>query len=119
MRAALASEPVHSALPVDHFDVFVGYRGADADAARRLHDELAAGVHHDGRPQRVRWFEPGRLVRSTVVMPQLLRWTVLGTITTMLGSSREMWVVDSERHEALLNRVEVGDLRRRVVAATW
>jgi hypothetical protein len=28
------------------------------------------------------------------------------------------WVADFERHEALLNRVEVGDLHRRVVAAT-
>jgi putative transposase len=27
------------------------------------------------------------------------------------------WVADFERHEALLNRVEVGDLHRRVVAA--
>ncbi|MCX2954567.1 hypothetical protein ORI60_40140 [Lentzea sp. NEAU-D7] len=29
----------------------------------------------------------------------------------------ELWVTDIERHEALLNRVEVGDLHRRVVAA--
>ena len=29
----------------------------------------------------------------------------------------QLWVVDLERHEALWNRVEVGDLRRRVVAA--
>ena len=28
-----------------------------------------------------------------------------------------LWVADIERHEALWNRVEVGDLRRRVVAA--
>ena len=28
-----------------------------------------------------------------------------------------LWVTDIERHEALLNRVEVGDLRRRVVVA--
>jgi putative transposase len=28
-----------------------------------------------------------------------------------------LWVADAERHEALLNRVEVGDLRRRVVVA--
>jgi hypothetical protein len=30
----------------------------------------------------------------------------------------EIWCTDIERHEALLNRVEVGDLHRRVVAAT-
>ena len=30
-----------------------------------------------------------------------------------------LWVADFERHEALSNRVEVGDLRRRVVAAAW
>jgi len=29
----------------------------------------------------------------------------------------EIWCTDVERHEALLNRVEVGDLHRRVVAA--
>jgi transposase InsO family protein len=29
----------------------------------------------------------------------------------------QLWVADIERHEALLNRVEVGDLHRRVVAA--
>jgi len=28
-----------------------------------------------------------------------------------------LWLADIERHEALLNRVEVGDLHRRVVAA--
>jgi putative transposase len=28
-----------------------------------------------------------------------------------------LWITDIERHEALLNRVEVGDLHRRVVAA--
>ncbi len=28
-----------------------------------------------------------------------------------------LWFTDIERHEALLNRVEVGDLHRRVVAA--
>jgi hypothetical protein len=31
----------------------------------------------------------------------------------------QLWVCDMERHEALLSRVEVGDLRRRVVAAAW
>ena len=29
------------------------------------------------------------------------------------------WVTDLERHEALSNRVEVGDLHRRAVAAAW
>ena len=29
----------------------------------------------------------------------------------------QLWVVDLERHETLTNRVEVGDLRRRVVVA--
>jgi len=29
----------------------------------------------------------------------------------------QLWLGDIERHEALLNRVEVGDLHRRVVAA--
>jgi putative transposase len=30
-----------------------------------------------------------------------------------------LWVADIERHEALSNRVEVGDLHRRAVAAAW
>lgn len=30
-----------------------------------------------------------------------------------------LWVADIERHEALLNRVEVKDLHRRAVAAAW
>lgn len=30
-----------------------------------------------------------------------------------------LWVADFERHEALSNRVEVGDLHRRAVAAAW
>ena len=30
----------------------------------------------------------------------------------------QVWQLDFERHEALLDRVGVGDLRRRVVAAT-
>jgi len=30
-----------------------------------------------------------------------------------------LWLVDFERHEALSNRVEVGDFHRRVVAAAW
>jgi putative transposase len=31
----------------------------------------------------------------------------------------QLWVADIVRHEALSNRVEVGDLRRRAVAAAW
>jgi hypothetical protein len=31
----------------------------------------------------------------------------------------QLWVADFERHEALSNRVEVGDLHRRAVAAAW
>ena len=31
----------------------------------------------------------------------------------------QLWVTDIERHEALLNRVEVKDLHRRAVAAAW
>jgi len=31
----------------------------------------------------------------------------------------QLWVTDIERHEALLNRVGVGDLDRRAVAAAW
>jgi hypothetical protein len=96
MRGALwpGSDPPRVARQ-PNVDVFIGYRGADAAAAKRLHDELTAGVHHGGRPQRVRWFEPGQLARSGVVMPQLLRWTVLGTINDIISSSREMWIVDS------------------------
>ena len=30
-----------------------------------------------------------------------------------------LWLVDIERHEALSNRVGVGDLHRRAVAAAW
>ena len=30
-----------------------------------------------------------------------------------------LWLSDIERHEALSNRVEVGDLHRRAVAAAW
>jgi putative transposase len=30
-----------------------------------------------------------------------------------------LWLTDIERHEALLNRVEVGGLHRRAVAAAW
>jgi len=31
----------------------------------------------------------------------------------------ELWLTGIERHEALSNRVGVGDLHRRVVAAAW
>ena len=31
----------------------------------------------------------------------------------------QLWVADFERHEALSNRVGVGDLHRRAVAAAW
>ena len=31
----------------------------------------------------------------------------------------QLWVTDIERHEALSNRVGVGDLDRRAVAAAW
>ena len=34
-------------------------------------------------------------------------------------SPDRLWVADFERHEALSNRVEVGDLHRRAVAAAW
>ncbi len=32
---------------------------------------------------------------------------------------RRLWVADIERHEALLNRVEVKDLHCRAVVAAW
>jgi putative transposase len=35
------------------------------------------------------------------------------------AAPRQLWVADIERHEALSNRVEVGDLHRRAVAAVW
>jgi hypothetical protein len=33
------------------------------------------------------------------------------------GAANQLWLTDVERREALLNRVEVGDLHRRAVAA--
>ncbi len=35
------------------------------------------------------------------------------------GALNHVWVGDIERHEALLNRVEVKDLHGRAVAAVW
>jgi transposase InsO family protein len=43
---------------------------------------------------------------------------LVGRAFTAAGPD-QLWVADFERHEALSNRVEVGDLRRRVVAAAW
>jgi len=34
-----------------------------------------------------------------------------------VDAANRLWITDIERHEALLNRVEVGDLHRRAVAA--
>ncbi|MGH3567565.1 MAG: hypothetical protein ACRDRH_16325 [Pseudonocardia sp.] len=36
-----------------------------------------------------------------------------------VAASNRLWVVGFERHEALLDRVGVGDLHRRAVAAAW
>ena len=42
-----------------------------------------------------------------------------GTTISRLLEREPIWVKDFERHEALSNRVEVGDLHRWAVAAAW
>jgi putative transposase len=61
----------------------------------------------------------GRTVRTTIAGPGAARPGDLVRRRFSPPAPDRLWVADFERHEALLNRVEVGDLRRRVVAAAW
>ena len=90
---------------------------------RRVHAELTLGrgitVGHNavemlmaragiqGVTGRPRWKRP---------RPDLIAKDLVDRDFARSGPN-QLWVVDLERHEALWNRVEVGDLRRRVVAA--
>ena len=55
--------------------------------------------------------------RTTVADPAAPRPADLVEHRFSTEAPDRLWVADFERHEALLNRVEVRDLRRRVVAA--
>ena len=58
----------------------------------------------------------GRRVRTTIPGQGPRAGDLVGRRFNPPAPDR-LWVADFERHEALLNRVEVGDLRRRVVVA--
>jgi transposase InsO family protein len=59
----------------------------------------------------------GKAARTTVADPAVARAKdLVGRDFAPLAPNR-LWVADFERHEALSNRVGVGDLHRRAVAA--
>jgi putative transposase len=58
-------------------------------------------------------------VRTTIGDPAAERPTDLVDRQFWASRPNQLWVADFERHEALLNRVEVRDLHRRAVAAAW
>jgi putative transposase len=58
----------------------------------------------------------GRRVRTTIAGDGVRAGDLVGRRFNPPAPDR-LWVADFERHEALLNRVEVRDLHRRVVAA--
>jgi len=57
--------------------------------------------------------------RTTIRDPKQPRHPDLVDRNFSPTAPNRLWVADFERHEALSNRVEVGDLRRRAVAAVW
>ena len=68
----------------------------------------AAGIEGARRTRRVRTTRPD---------PATARHPDLVERAFRAEAPNHLWVTDLERHEALTNRVEVGDLRRRVVVA--
>jgi putative transposase len=61
----------------------------------------------------------GKRRRTTVADPAAARPADLVGRRFHRAAPHRLWVADFERHEALSNRVEVGDLHRRAVAAAW
>ena len=61
----------------------------------------------------------GRRWRTTIGDPAATRPADLVDRHFDVLAPDRLWVVDFERHEALSNRVGVGDLHRRAVAAAW
>jgi putative transposase len=61
----------------------------------------------------------GKRRRTTVPDPAAARPADLVQRQFHRPAPDRLWVADFERHEALSNRVEVGDLHRRAVAAAW
>ncbi|MEV4566305.1 hypothetical protein AB0K12_21285 [Nonomuraea sp. NPDC049419] len=78
-------------------DVFISYRGTDAEAAQALRAALEKGDHHGGRRQRVKMFDAGQLAHPEAVLPVLIRWKVLALISDVLKHARETWIVDTPR----------------------
>jgi hypothetical protein len=64
-----------------------------------------AGLHGAGGRRKWRRIRPDNIATDLVER------------TFSRSGPNQLWVTDIERHEALLNRVEVGDLHRRAVAA--
>jgi putative transposase len=58
-------------------------------------------------------------VRTTIGDPAADRPADLVDRQFWASRPNRLWVADFERHEALSNRVEVGDLRRWAVAVAW
>ena len=95
----------------------------------RIHAELINGDVHVGRKRIARLMRQAGIVgchrrkhklgitkqnpNAVVAPPDLVDRKFTAT------APNQLWVADVERHEALLNRVEVGDLDGRVVVATW
>ena len=61
----------------------------------------------------------GKVKRTTISDPKAAKPADLVDRNFRPLAPDRLWVADFERHEALLNRVEVKDLHRRAVAAAW
>ena len=61
----------------------------------------------------------GKVKRTTISDPKALKPLDLVDRNFRPLAPDRLWVADFERHEALLNRVEVRDLHCRAVAAAW
>ena len=67
----------------------------------------------------LRGVKRGKRAFTTRPDPAALRPADLVKRQFTAAAPRRLWVADIERHEALSNRVGVGDLHRRAVVAAW
>jgi len=80
---------------------------AHCTVRRLMREQGLAGAHR------------GKKKRTTIADPQAMRAQDLVNRKFDPAAPNTLWVADFERHEALSNRVGVGDLHRRAVAAAW
>lgn len=74
--------------------VFISYRGSEADAVKALTLRIENGDFHQGEKKQAFYFPPGLL--SLELMTQQRRWQIVGIIRDYLTAADEVWIYETK-----------------------